>query len=315
VQLLLSEEIHITSASKKMGVGRFGDVLACNFLKKKEVKRASNFERFDLNEDGVVVGSPDLNKSNRTLVGERVAVKQFRHQKGFLPPKMGEVGLHEIRAMIRLSGEGVVNFLGACVEKPNLMIVTELFNVGSFHEFVRDEEAYASLPIKDRLGLLHGAATGLKTIHDNCTVHGDIKSHNLLVRKNEATNKYSCAWGDLGTSIVLPSKDGICKIEQGTSGWTAPEVFTGEGYGLPADIFSFGILLCDASVVGGFKNQLVGMPTDKYVKAVKRGYLPHLQNDGTGVSELVEFCSRFDPKMRPTIDQVQKRLAEAAAAA
>ena len=31
--------------------------------------------------------------------------------------------------------------------------------------------------------------------------------------------------------------------EVGTSGWTAPEVFSDSGYGLEADVWSFGVLL------------------------------------------------------------------------
>ena len=31
--------------------------------------------------------------------------------------------------------------------------------------------------------------------------------------------------------------------EVGTSGWTAPEVFSDNGYGLEADVWSFGVLL------------------------------------------------------------------------
>ena len=157
--------------------------------------------------------------------------------------------------------------------------------------------------------ILHSASRGLKTIHDCNCIHGDIKSHNLLINKDIATSKYSCAWGDLGGAIFLTDTQEKTNIEQGTSGWTAPEIFTGGGYNLSADIFSFGMVMCDASSIGGFTNKLIGLENDKYVEAVKMGHMPGLHHDGTGIAELIEYCWRLNPRKRPSADQVERRLA------
>jgi len=176
------------------------------------------------------------------------------------------------------------------------------------HDFIRDAH-YKKLTAKEKISLLHDASVGLQTIHSKNVIHGDIKSHNLLVHRDER-GKYSCSWGDLGGAIFLKFKGEKVKVEQGTSGWTAPEVFMGDGYSQAVDIFSFAMVMCDASVPGGFNNQLIGLDSARYVEAVRRGLLPHLNRDGSGVAELVEYCWNFLAKNRPNIGQVEERLLE-----
>jgi serine/threonine protein kinase len=46
---------------------------------------------------------------------------------------------------------------------------------------------------------------------------------------------------DFGTSLPMPTRQ-LLTESVGTSGYTAPEVMTGEGYDLSADVFSLGVL-------------------------------------------------------------------------
>ena len=100
-----------------------------------------------------------------------------------------------------------------------------------------------------------------------------------------------------------------CYKEQGTSGWTAPEVFhSSSGYSYPSDVFSLAFIICDA-FCSGFDNPLVGMEPDRYVAALRGGTRPSMpESDGSGINKLVAFMWRFEEKGRPTAKQVEERL-------
>lgn len=88
----------------------------------------------------------------------------------------------------------------------------------------------------------------------------------------------------------------------------APEVFTGEGYTTKADIFSFGMVLCDG-ICRGFTNPLVGVEPNIYVERLKRGERPDLpEKDGTGLGQIISFMWKYKPSIRPTSKQVRERL-------
>ena len=131
----------------------------------------------------------------------------------------------------------------------------------------------------------------------------------MLVHFNNG--HWSGAVGDLGSSMFLNGPEEKVTKEQGTSGWTAPEVFDPDsGYGLPSDIFSFGLVLADAAS-NGFNNQLIGIENDLYVQRIKKGERPPLPNsDGTGLNELIVYAFRTEAKGRPTSTQLLKRLEE-----
>ena len=78
---------------------------------------------------------------------------------------MGEIALHEIKALTKLKGVGVLKFLGVVIDPPKLMIVTEIYNLSSMHDFIRDER-YNDLSVKDRIvSPLHSSPPPLPLPH------------------------------------------------------------------------------------------------------------------------------------------------------
>ena len=236
----------------------------------------------------------------------QVAVKQVAHKRQYLPAGLLQTIIREIQNLELCKGPGVLPLIGVAVEQPRLNVVCQLYNKGSLYSLIRSS-SWASLELKHKLKIYLDLARGLELIHSKNVVHADVKSHNMLVDFDEASGAWNAVVGDLGNAIQLADGERATK-EQGTSGWTAPEVFTGNGYGLKSDIFSFGLVLCDG-LTGGGNNPLVGTDPDVYVEKLRAGERPELpEKDGTGLNQIIGFMWKFSENPRPTSKQVRERL-------
>lgn len=96
---------------------------------------------------------------------------------------------------------------------------------------------------------------------------------------------------------------------------TSEQVFSGEGYSTPADVFSLGVLAWETFVKGAMDNPLCGLTGQAYRDALREGLRPplpaHLPHKIKG---LVERCWAFEPGDRPTALEVATELRIAAAA-
>jgi serine/threonine protein kinase len=112
--------------------------------------------------------------------GVQVAVKRFIKQK------LNERRMLEFRAEMAFLSElhhpNIVLFIGACVKKPNLCIVTEFMKQGSLRDILANNAI--KLAWKQKLRMLRSAALGINYLHSlhPVIVHRDIKPSNLLVR-------------------------------------------------------------------------------------------------------------------------------------
>ncbi len=114
--------------------------------------------------------------------GVDIAVKRFIKQK------LDESSMLEFRAEMAFLSElhhpNIVLFIGACVKKPNLCIVTEFVKQGSMKDILQNNSV--KLPWMQRLRMLKSAALGINYLHtlNPVIIHRDLKPSNLLVGCN-----------------------------------------------------------------------------------------------------------------------------------
>jgi serine/threonine protein kinase len=170
--------------------------------------------------------------------GVEVAVKRFVKQK------LDERRMLEFRAEMAFLSElhhpNIVLFIGACVKRPNLCIVTEFVKQGSLKDILANHSG-VKLVWRQKLRLLRSAALGINYLHSlqPVIVHRDLKPSNLLVDEN-----WNVKVADFGFARI--KEENATMTRCGTPCWTAPEIIRGEKYDERADVYSFGIIMWEA---------------------------------------------------------------------
>lgn len=115
----------------------------------------------------------------------------------------------------------------------------------------------------------------------------------------------------MGSAIVRQQQEPLLVEEVGSSGYTAPEIFTRHGYDSKVDVWSFGIVLWELAscCVQDRLNPFMGMAGDEFVTKAQGGCRPKLAHaHQVWFGPIVKKCWRFDPSQRPDMDEVVKQL-------
>ncbi|KAF5923231.1 hypothetical protein HPG69_012321, partial [Diceros bicornis minor] len=164
------------------------------------------------------------------------------------------------------------------------------------------------LPWTVRVKLAYDIAVGLSYLHFKGIFHRDLTSKNCLIKRDE--NGYSAVVADFGLAEKIPdiSKGSEKLAVVGSPFWMAPEVLRDEPYNEKADVFSYGIILCEI---------IARIQADP-------DYLPRTENFGLDYDafqhmvgdcppdflQLTFNCCNMDPKLRPSFVEIEKTLEE-----
>ncbi|NXM57979.1 TESK1 kinase, partial [Illadopsis cleaveri] len=214
--------------------------------------------------------------------------------------------LREVQLMNRLSHPNILRFMGVCVHQGQLHALTEYINGGNLEQLL-DSPVPLSWSMRVKLAL--DIAHGLRYLHSKGIFHRDLTSKNCLVRC-EASG-YTAVVGDFGLAEKIPTysegseKEPLAVV--GSPYWMAPEVLRGEIYNEKADVFAYGIILCET---------IARVPADP-------DYLPRTEDFGLDITtfrtmvgtdcpaaflQLAFHCCSMEPTSRPSFLEITQCL-------
>lgn len=194
----------------------------------------------------------------------------------------------EVTVMEQTRSPYIAEIFGYSSQLNILTIVMEYFPRGDLFGVLHKKRDQNPLSMLQRMRMARHTVLGIAFLHEKNILHRDIKSMNVLV-----TDDYSCKITDFGCAKVAGEQQ-LHTIAAGTPLWMAPEVKVGSIYGLPADIYSLGLVLYEI-----FERSLPFYDQDQNCVM-----LPNQFQSST----LVLPCLALYPDHRPTANNVVKAL-------
>ncbi|KAL7686910.1 putative serine/threonine-protein kinase YKL116C, predicted [Plasmopara halstedii] len=244
----------------------------------------------------------------------RVAVKEFRHQHKVPPINVLRAFQQEYRILDYCRSQNgcgyIVEMLGVMVE-PRLALITEYLGLGSLAQCLLNEDVWSQMTILQKATLGLKIAKGIAWLHKHNVIHRDIKPHNILLSGSLMESNLVVKVGDLGSAVIRHPHEPLLTDETGSSGYTAPEIFTRLGYDNKIDVWSFGVVLWElmSASLQDRANCFTGLTGEEFVRKVQGGCRPifsYAHQVSTRV--IVEKCWLLDPSQRPNMNEVVKEL-------
>ncbi|VDM46685.1 unnamed protein product [Toxocara canis] len=283
---------------------------SCVFLQ-KALKRLYAKEDFEVLESLGEGFFGDVYKVRHRVTGEVMVLKVGKEREKESRPRAKASVLKEVAVLNELtSHSNLLAFRGVCVEVDpseglwNLHILVDYCDGGSLNRLICDRQR--TFPWRLRCNLAKDISCAMSYVHSKNIMHRDLTSMNVLLQ-SVACDGLKAVVADFGLSCPIPAR-GERLIQVGTPYWMAPECLKEEFYDEKADVFSFGIIMCqmiariDADPEAGlFRTNNFGLD---YIR-----FPAHCQLDTPlELLKLAFQCCLMDPSARPPFSSIHARL-------
>ncbi|XP_062177391.1 L-type lectin-domain containing receptor kinase IX.1-like [Alnus glutinosa] len=150
--------------------------------------------------------------------------------------------ISEVKTISRLRHRNLVQLVGWSQKRDSFLLVYEYMPNGSLDYHLFRKKSHLSWPVRYKIA--HGLAAGLLYLHEEweqCVVHRDIKSSNVMLDSN-----FNAKLGDFGLARLVDHGLGSQTTAlAGTMGYMAPECFSTGKASKESDVFSFGVVLLE----------------------------------------------------------------------
>jgi hypothetical protein len=242
----------------------------------------------------------------------QVAVKRISHES-----KQGvREFASEITSIGRLRHRNLVQLLGWCRQRGDLLLVYDFMPSGSLDKYLFNEQPKTILSWEQRFKIIKGVASGLLYLHEEweqTVVHRDIKAANVLL-----DSELNGRLGDFGLAKLFDhgSNPNTTRVV-GTLGYLAPELTRTGKSTTSSDVFAFGALLLEV-VCGRRPIEPKALPEELILvewvwEKWRAGSILEVvdarlagefnQIEAVVVLKLGLMCSNNAPKARPTMRQ------------
>ncbi|KAM7492015.1 hypothetical protein LguiA_034936 [Lonicera macranthoides] len=245
-----------------------------------------------------------------------VAVKRISHES-----RQGlREFVSEIASIGRLRHRNIVQLLGWCRRRGDLLLVYDFMENGSLDKYIY-ENPKLILNWEQRMKIIKGAASGLLYLHEEweqTVIHRDIKAGNILL-----DSELNGRLGDFGLAKLYEhgSNPSTTRVV-GTLGYLAPELTRTGRPAVSSDVFAFGALMLEV-VCGRRPVEAKGAPeqtilVDWVWERWKEGAVLGVVDkrlegefdeiEAVLVVKLGLMCSNYRAELRPSIRQVVRYL-------
>lgn len=215
----------------------------------------------------------------------------------------------EIQTLSKLKHPNLVMLLGASIGSKCCIITDYCAGKSLFNLLYERREV--KLSWKQRFKFARDIAEGMAYLHSvhPPVLHRDLKSLNLLLTEeiNTPEDSSTVKITDFGVSRVLTEETMTGKI--GTSHWMAPEIFNDLPYGLPSDVYSYGIVLWEILTR---ETPYKGVNPANIPYQVSLGKRPDVSAIASScpskLKEIMVECWNSNPALRPTFNNIVERL-------
>ncbi|XP_033839043.1 insulin receptor a [Periophthalmus magnuspinnatus] len=221
--------------------------------------------------------------------------------------------LNEASVMKAFSCHHVVRLLGVVSKGQPTLVVMELMTHGDLKSYLRslrpDAENNPGRPpptLKEMVQMAAEIADGMAYLNAKKFVHRDLAARNCMVA-HDLTVKI----GDFGMTRDIYETDYYRKGGKGLLPvrWMAPESLKDGVFTAHSDCWSFGVVLWEISTLAEQPYQ--GLSNEQVLKFVMDGgYLDRPDNCADRLHNLMQMCWQYNPKMRPTFQEIIEMLRE-----
>ncbi|XP_062302021.1 atrial natriuretic peptide receptor 1 [Osmerus eperlanus] len=240
--------------------------------------------------------------------GNITAIKYVNNKKRI---ELTRKVLFELKHMRDVQNEHLTRFIGACIDPPNICIITEYCPRGSLQDLMESDSI--TLDWMFRYSLINDIVKGMAFLHNSVIVsHGNLKSSNCVV-----DSRFVLKITDYGlASFHRDSNMDDTHAYYARKLWTAPELLCAESPppcgSQKGDIYSFSIVLQELALLRGVF-YLEGDPLSpkEIVERVGRGECPYLrpslcsQSHSEDLAQLMQRCWSQDPSDRPEFNHIK----------
>uniref|UniRef100_A0A8D2J3I2 Guanylate cyclase n=3 Tax=Varanus komodoensis TaxID=61221 RepID=A0A8D2J3I2_VARKO len=223
--------------------------------------------------------------------------------------------LFELKHMRDVQNKHLTRFIGACIDPPNICILTEYCTRGSLQDILENDSI--TLDWMFRYSLTNDIVKGMLFLHNSViSYHGNLKSSNCVV-----DSRFVLKITDYGleTFRQAPETDDSHALFAKKL-WTAPELLRAETASSPlgtqkGDVYSFGIILQEIALRNGvFYMEGTDLSPKEIIERVKNGEQPpfrpsvNLPSSLEEVVLLMQRCWAEDPQERPDFQHIKGML-------
>ncbi|XP_070706769.1 atrial natriuretic peptide receptor 2 [Pempheris klunzingeri] len=244
--------------------------------------------------------------------GNLVAIKHVNKKRIELTRQV----LLELKHMRDVQFNHLTRFIGACIDPPNICIVTEYCPRGSLQDILENESI--NLDWMFRYSLINDIVKGMNYLHNSYIgCHGNLKSSNCVV-----DSRFVLKITDYGLASFRSScENDDSHALYAKKLWTAPELLIYDRHPpqgtQKGDVYSFGIILQEIALRNGpFYVEGMDLSPKEIVQKVRNGQKPYFRptTDNKCHSEeltiLMEACWAEDPAERPDFGHIKIYMAK-----